>query len=116
MPAIVTDLDLEPVRTFMDQRHLRLHGRRFLVTMGTLGDRVGRRRVLLAGALAFGIASALAAFFSTAQQLIALARPARDIAGATIASTLPLIVNLFKDEGERNRAIGILARPLRWVA
>src|SRR5215210_9207063 len=64
----------------------------FLVTMGTLGDRIGRRRVLLIGAFAFGLASALAAFSSTAQQLI-IARALLGIAGATIApSTLSLVV------------------------
>jgi MFS transporter, DHA2 family, multidrug resistance protein len=79
----------------------------FLVTMGTLGDRVGRRRVLLIGAFAFGLASALAAFSSTAQQLI-IARALLGIAGATVApSTLSLVVNLFSNESERNRAIGI---------
>ena len=79
----------------------------FLVTMGTLGDRVGRRKVLLIGAAAFGIASVFAAFARTAETLI-LARAMLGIAGATIApSTLSLVVNMFGHEDERNRAIGI---------
>lgn len=107
MPAIVADLDptASELLWINDIYGFMVAG--FLVTMGTLGDRVGRRRVLLIGAFAFGIASALAAFSSTAQQLIA-SRALLGIAGATVApSTLSLVVNLFKDEGERNRAIGI---------
>src|SRR5712664_4431655 len=42
-----------------------------LITMGTLGDRIGRRRLLLIGAAAFGIASVLAAFSTSAEMLIA---------------------------------------------
>lgn len=107
MPAIVTDLDPSASELLWINDIYGFMVAGFLVTMGTLGDRIGRRRVLLAGAFAFGIASALAAFSSTAQQLIA-SRALLGIAGATIApSTLSLIVNLFKDEGERNRAIGI---------
>lgn len=79
----------------------------FLVTMGTLGDRIGRRKLLLIGAFAFGLASAMAAFSDTSLQLI-VSRALLGIAGATIApSTLSLVVNIFKDESERNRAIGI---------
>jgi len=79
----------------------------FLLTMGTLGDRIGRRRVLMIGALAFAAAYALAAFSSTAQQLI-FARALLGIAGATVASsTLSLIANMFVDLTERNRAISV---------
>lgn len=42
-----------------------------LITMGTLGDRIGRRRLLLIGAAAFGFASVLAAFSTSAEMLIA---------------------------------------------
>src|SRR5687768_18268698 len=52
----------------------------FLITMGTLGDRVGRRRVLLIGAAAFGAASVFAAFSTSAEMLIA-ARAVLGIAG-----------------------------------
>jgi len=59
-----------------------------LITMGTLGDRIGRRKVLLMGAVAFGVASALAAFATTATQLIVM-RALLGVAGATLApSTL----------------------------
>lgn len=80
-----------------------------LITMGTLGDRVGRRRVLLVGAAAFGIASILAAFSTSAEMLIAT-RALLGIAAATLApSTLSLIRNMFLDERQRTIAISIWA-------
>ncbi len=78
-----------------------------LITMGTLGDRIGRRRLLLIGAAAFGIASVLAAFSRSAGMLIAT-RALLGVAGATVApSTLSLIRNMFLDEHERRVAISI---------
>lgn len=78
-----------------------------LVTMGTLGDRIGRRRLLLIGATAFGLASVLAAFATSARMLIA-ARAVLGMAGATLApSTLSLIRNIFLDPRERSLAIGL---------
>jgi DHA2 family multidrug resistance protein-like MFS transporter len=80
-----------------------------LITMGTLGDRIGRRRVLLIGATAFGIASVLAAFSTSAEMLIAT-RALLGVAGATLApSTLSLIRNMFLDPHQRTLAIGIWA-------
>jgi MFS transporter, DHA2 family, multidrug resistance protein len=79
----------------------------FLITMGTLGDRIGRRRLLLTGAAAFGAASVLAAFSSSPEMLIA-SRALLGIAGATLApSTLSLIRNMFEDEHQRTVAISI---------
>ncbi len=78
-----------------------------LITMGTLGDRLGRRRLLLIGAAAFGVASVLAAFSTSAEMLIAT-RALLGIAGATLApSTLSLIRNIFLDDRQRTTAIGI---------
>jgi DHA2 family multidrug resistance protein-like MFS transporter len=78
-----------------------------LITMGTLGDRIGRRRLLLIGAVAFGLSSTLAAFSTTPEMLIA-SRALLGIAGATIApSTLSLIRNMFLDAGQRTFAIGV---------
>jgi MFS transporter, DHA2 family, multidrug resistance protein len=78
-----------------------------LVTMGTLGDRIGRRRLLLAGATAFGAASLLAAYAPTAELLI-LARALLGIAGATLMpSTLSLLRSLFTDPAQRTVAIGL---------
>ena len=78
-----------------------------LITMGTLGDRIGRRRLLMFGAAAFGVASIAAAFSSSAQMLIAT-RAVLGLAGATVApSTLSLIRNMFLDDEERTFAIGV---------
>lgn len=78
-----------------------------LITMGTLGDRIGRRRLLLTGATAFGLASLLAAFSTSATMLI-VSRALMGVAGATLApSTLSLIFNMFRDPGQRSAAIGI---------
>ena len=79
----------------------------FLIPMGTLGDRIGRRRLLLIGAAAFGGASVVAAFSSSPEMLIA-SRALLGIAGATLApSTLSLIRNMFEDDQQRTVAIGI---------
>ncbi len=81
-----------------------------LITMGTLGDRIGRRKLLLIGAAAFGAASVLTAFSSSAGQLIA-ARGLLGVAAATLApSTLSLIRNMFLDATERTTAISL------WIA
>lgn len=78
-----------------------------LITMGTLGDRIGRRRLLLTGAVFFGAASVLAALSTSAEMLIAT-RALLGIAGATIApSTLSLIRNMFLDPRQRTRAISL---------
>ncbi len=79
----------------------------FLVTMGTLGDRVGRRKVLLVGAAAFGVVSVVAAISTSPEMLIA-SRALLGIAGATLApSTLSLIFSMFKDPRQRAIAISI---------
>ncbi|NGN70151.1 MFS transporter, partial [Streptomyces sp. A7024] len=81
----------------------------FLVTMGTLGDRIGRRRLLLTGATAFGAASVAAAYAPSAELLIA-ARLLLGIAGATLMpSTLSLISNMFRDARQRGFAIAVWA-------
>ena len=78
-----------------------------LITMGTLGDRIGRRRLLMIGAGAFGGASVIAAFSTSAEMLIAT-RALLGLAGATLApSTLSLIRNMFLDPDQRRVAIGI---------
>jgi len=78
----------------------------FLITAGTLGDRIGRRRLLL-GAAAFGVVSVFAAL-STSPQMLITSRALLGIAGATLApSTLSLIFSMFPDPGQRQVAIGI---------
>ncbi|MFJ2617980.1 MFS transporter [Glutamicibacter sp. NPDC087344] len=79
----------------------------FLVTMGNVADRIGRKRLLMIGSIAFGAASAIAAFAPNAEVLIA-ARALLGIAGATIMpSTLSIIRNVFHHPIDRSRAIAI---------
>ncbi|WP_432151818.1 MFS transporter [Streptomyces sp. bgisy029] len=79
----------------------------FLVTMGTLGDRIGRRKLLMIGALGFGIASIIAAKATSPEMLIA-ARALLGITGATLMpSTLALISNMFQDARQRGVAISV---------
>jgi MFS transporter, DHA2 family, multidrug resistance protein len=78
-----------------------------LITMGTLGDRIGRRRLLLIGAATFGAASILASFSSSSEMLIA-SRALLGVAGATVApSTLALISDMFRNPQQRTTAIGV---------
>ena len=79
----------------------------FLITMGTLGDRVGRRRLLMIGAGAFGIASIAAAFSINAEMLL-VSRALLGIFGATLMpSTLSLISHMFQNTKQRTVAISI---------
>ncbi|WP_254886111.1 MFS transporter [Streptomyces sp. NA02950] len=78
-----------------------------LVSMGGLGDRIGRKKLLLGGATAFGGLSLLAAYATSPEMMIAT-RALLGVAGATLMpSTLALIRNLFPDPKERSVAIGI---------
>ena len=78
-----------------------------LMPIGSLGDRVGRRKLLLIGAATFGIASTLAAFSTSPLMLIAT-RGLLGLAGAALApSTLSLVRMLFEDERERATAMGV---------
>jgi DHA2 family multidrug resistance protein-like MFS transporter len=78
-----------------------------LLTMGAVGDRIGRRRLLLLGAAGFSAASLLAAYAPNADALI-VARALLGVAGATLMpSTLALLRNLFLDERQRATAVAI---------
>ncbi|MDO3637860.1 MFS transporter [Mycolicibacterium arseniciresistens] len=80
-----------------------------LITMGSLGDRIGQRRLLLFGAIGFGAVSALTAYAPTAELLIA-GRALQGVAGATLApATLALIRTIFAEPRERSLAVGIWA-------
>src|SRR5882672_10276036 len=73
----------------------------FVITMGTLGDRVGRRRLLFVGGVSFAVVSIVAAYAVNPPMLI-VARGLLGIAGATLMpSTLALISNMFRDERQR---------------
>jgi MFS transporter, DHA2 family, multidrug resistance protein len=107
LPHLTADLGASSVQQLwiMDIYGFMIAG--FLVTMGTLGDRIGRRRLLLIGAAAFSAASVLAAFATSAEALIA-ARAVLGIAGATLMpSTLALISNMFRDSRQRAVAISV---------
>nr|BFE78089.1 hypothetical protein GCM10020093_006900 [Planobispora longispora] len=81
----------------------------FVITMGTLADRIGHRRLLVTGAAAFAALSAVAAFATDPLMLI-VARALLGVAGATLApSTLALLTNMFRDERQRGKAIAIWA-------
>ncbi|WP_311257474.1 MFS transporter [Microbacterium sp. WCS2018Hpa-9] len=80
-----------------------------LVTMGTLGDRFGRRRMLLIGATGFAAVSVLAAFAPTAGLLIA-ARALLGFFGAMLMpSTLSLLRSIFQNRDQRRLAIAVWA-------
>ncbi|MFT4135230.1 MFS transporter [Microbacterium sp.] len=109
LPAIA--LDLGPTSTqqlwIIDAYPLVLAG--LLVTMGTLGDLFGRRRMLLIGATGFAAVSALAAFAPTATLLIA-ARALLGVFGAMLMpATLSLLRSIFVDRDQRRFAIAIWA-------
>lgn len=109
LPAIA--LDLAPTSAqqlwIIDAYPLVLAG--LLVTMGTLGDRFGRRRMLIIGASGFAAVSALAAFAPTAALLIA-ARAAMGVFGAMLMpSTLSLLRSIFTDRDQRRFAIAVWA-------
>ncbi|TLS44148.1 MFS transporter [Streptomyces montanus] len=107
IPAI--SADLEPSGTqqlwIFDIYAFVLAG--LLMTMGSLGDRIGRRRLLLIGAAAFGAASLVAAYANSAETLIA-ARAVLGIGGATLMpSTLAIVRTLFNDPAQRTKAVGM---------
>ncbi|MGW2720638.1 MFS transporter [Streptomyces sp. NPDC001492] len=78
-----------------------------LILFGTLGDRVGRRRILLLGYALFGLASGLAALAHDPQVLI-LARALLGVGGAMIMpATLSILRQVFPDRRERALAIGV---------
>lgn len=109
LPALAADLRPSSTQALwiMDAYGFMIAG--FLITMGTLGDRIGRRMLLLIGAVAFGLASVLAAYSTTAAMLIS-ARALLGIAGATLMpSTLALISNMFMLPQQRSLAIGVWA-------
>ncbi|MCX5375667.1 MFS transporter [Streptomyces sp. NBC_00091] len=107
IPAITRELDPSATQQLwiFDSYAFALSG--LLITMGSLGDRIGRRKLLLIGATAFGLASIGAGYATSAEMLIA-ARVLLGIGGATLMpSTLALVRNLFQDAKQRGKAIAI---------
>ena len=109
LPALALDLQLSSTEALwiMDAYGFMIAG--FLITMGALGDRIGRRRLLMIGGVAFVAASLLAAYSTTPLMLI-FARAMLGVAGATLMpSTLALISNMFEIPSQRGLAIGVWA-------
>jgi MFS transporter, DHA2 family, multidrug resistance protein len=107
IPQLSADLGVGPTQLLWisDIYGFMLAG--FLITMGTLGDRIGRRRLLLIGAAVFGVASLLAAFSQSGAMLI-VARALLGVAGASLGpSTLALITNMFRVPRQRAQAFAI---------
>lgn len=116
VPAIVADLDPSASQLLWINDIYGFMVAGFLVTMGTLGDRIGRRRVLLMGAFAFGVASAFAAFSNTPGNSFwhgpCLASPVRRSLPPLCRSSS--ISSKMRRSGTGRSASG--ARPLRWAA
>ncbi|MEU6296813.1 MFS transporter [Streptomyces erythrochromogenes] len=107
VPSVTEDLRPGPMELLWVVDAYPLVCASLLILFGTLGDRVGRRRVLLLGYGLFGVASAIAAFADNAQVLIA-ARALLGIGGAMIMpATLSILRQVFPDRRERALAIGI---------
>ena len=109
LPAIARSLDPSGVQLLwvVDAYALVLAG--LLVAMGSLGDRIGRRRLLLVGISGFAVVSAASAFAPSAEWLIA-GRAALGFFGAMLMpSTLSLIRNIFREPGRRRLAVAIWA-------
>ncbi|MEI2764311.1 MAG: MFS transporter [Dermatophilaceae bacterium] len=107
VPQIAADLRPSAVQVLwiLDVYGFVLAG--LLLTMGSVADRVGRRRTLLIGAVAFGGASALAAYAPGPGWLIA-ARAVLGVGGSTLMpSTLAIVRDVFVDPGDRAKAVGV---------
>ncbi|MFJ4036507.1 MFS transporter [Microbacterium sp. NPDC090007] len=107
VPALVADLGATTTQILWigDIYSFMLAG--LLITAGNLADRIGRKRLLLIGAAGFGVASAIAAFSTTADTLI-IARALLGVSGAAVMpSTLSLIRAMFQDVAQRTRAIAV---------
>jgi len=109
LPRLSADLGATNVQQLWISDSYGLMVAGLVITMGTVGDRIGRQRLLLIGGAAFGVLSVLAAF-ATSPLLLIVARALLGIAGATLMpSTLALITTMFRDERQRGQAIAIWA-------
>ncbi|MEU8516685.1 MFS transporter [Kitasatospora sp. NPDC048722] len=109
LPRLSADLGATNVQQLWISDGYGLTVAALVITMGTLGDRIGRRRLLLTGAAAFAVLS-VAAAFATDPLVLILVRALLGVAGATLApSTLALITDLFRDGRQRGRAIAVWA-------
>ena len=107
IPSLVREMDPSSTQILWiaDAYSFALAG--LLVVMGGLGDRIGRKRLLLIGATCFGLASLLTAYAGNPDLLIA-GRVLQGVAGATVMpSTASLIRSTFTDAKERTLAMGV---------
>ncbi|MFE2936057.1 MFS transporter [Streptomyces sp. NPDC059278] len=109
LPQLSADLGATDVQQLWISDSYGLMVAGLVITTGTLGDRIGRRRLLMTGCAAFAVLSVVAAFAVDPLMLIAV-RALLGVAGATLVpSTLALITNMFRDERQRGRAIAVWA-------
>ena len=107
LPAISRDLDPSGTQLLWIVDIYAFVIATLLITMGTLGDRIGRRKLLMWGIAGFGAASLLAAY-SVSPLMLIIARALQGVAGATLMpSTLSLIKSMFPDKNELPRAIAV---------
>lgn len=107
VPAVSADLRPGPMELLWIVDAYPLVCASLLILFGTLGDRIGRRRVLLVGYVVFGLASALAVFATGPLSLI-IARALLGAGGAMIMpATLSILRQVFPDRRERALAIGV---------
>jgi DHA2 family multidrug resistance protein-like MFS transporter len=107
IPKLISDLDpsATEILWIADIYGFVLAG--LLITMGSIGDRIGRKKLLLIGTVGFAAASLLTAYAPNAETLL-VARTLLGVAGATIMpSTLSILRNVFTDPKERTAAIGL---------
>lgn len=108
LPTITVDLDPTASQSLWIMHVYGFLIAGFLVTMGRLSDRIGSRRMLHIGAVAFAALSVVAAFSVSADMLI-IVRALLGIAGATLMpSLLSLLRTMFRDDVQRRMAIAIM--------
>src|SRR5437016_10969380 len=107
LPALVRELHATTTQLQWVVDSYNLVFAALLLTFGSLSDRFGRKRMLLAGLTVFGAASLAGGFTTSPAQLIA-ARAVMGLGAAmTFPATLSLIANVFTERRERARAIGL---------
>ncbi|MGO1055493.1 MFS transporter [Crossiella sp. CA198] len=107
IPALTVDLQPSAVQLLWIANAYTFALAGLLITMGNLGDRIGRRRLLLIGTTLFGLASVAVAYAPSAELLI-VARAVQGAAAATVMpSTLSILRNVFTDPKESSMAIGV---------
>jgi EmrB/QacA subfamily drug resistance transporter len=107
LPTMVRDLhaSTSALQWFTDAYTLAMAG--LLLSLGSLGDRLGRHRTLAGGLAVFGLGSALAAFSTSTGQLITCRVVMGIGAAAIMPSTLSILTSVFTDAGERAKAIAM---------